>query len=95
MVVGVLRMTLLLHAPQNLKEKRGIVQKILHRCRNRYPVSGAETGSQNLWQKSELGFVMVSNDEKLIDPIFQRMLEDVSASGLAEVFQDEVEYIHL
>lgn len=95
MVVGVLRMTLLLHAPQNLKEKRGLVRKILHRCRNRYPLSGAETDFQDLWQKAELGFAMVSNDEKLIDPVFQRVLEDVSASGLAEVLQDEVEYFHL
>jgi len=94
LIVGVLRISLLLHAPQNLKEKRGLVQKILARCRNRYPLSGAEVGFQDLWQKAELGFSMVSNEEKLIDSVFRRMIDDVMASGLAEVYQDEIEFIH-
>jgi len=94
LIVGVLRISLLLHAPQNLKEKRGLVQKILARCRNRYPISGAEVGFQDLWQKAELGFSMVSNEEKLIDSVFRRMIDDVMASGLAEVYQDEIEFIH-
>jgi len=94
LIVGVLRISLLLHAPQNLKEKRGVVQKILNRCRSRYPISGAEVGFHEFWQKTELGFVMVSNEEKLIDSVFRRMLEDVTASGLAEIYQDEIEFIH-
>ncbi len=62
MIVAVLRLELILHAPDSLKEKRQIVRKILDRCRARFPVSAAETGLQELLRRSELAFVVVGNE---------------------------------
>ena len=95
MVVGVLRCDLHLHGVQSLKEKRGIVQKLLARCRNRFPVSGAEVEAQDLWQRAVLGFALISSSEAVIAPILGRLEDEIEASGLVEVLDASVEYIHL
>lgn len=95
MVVGVLRIALHLEAVQGLKEKRGIVQRLLTRCRNRFPVSAAEVDDQDLWRSAVLGFVMVSSSEQVISPCLARIENEIEASGLAEIVSADVEYLHL
>jgi uncharacterized protein YlxP (DUF503 family) len=85
---------LFLHAPQNLKEKRGMVRRLLGRCRERFPVSAAETGSHELWQRTELGFAMVGTEEGLIQALFQRVEEEIDRIGLGEIVESRVEFIH-
>lgn len=94
MVIGVLRADLHLHGVQSLKEKRGIVQKLLARCRNRFPVSAAEVDHQDLWQRTLLGIVIVSTSEAVIDPILQRLEDDLAACHDAELIGCETEFIH-
>ncbi len=94
MVVGVLRLELLLHAPHSLKEKRSIVRKILGRCRERFPVSCAETGMHELWQRTELGFAMVGQSEADNHSAFARIEEEIERIGLAEVTDRFVEFLH-
>lgn len=94
MVVGVLRLELRLHGVQGLKEKRGVVQKLLARCRNRFPASCAEVDHQDLWQSAALGFAVVSSSEQVVDPILQRIENEIADSGLAELVATDVEFIH-
>ena len=96
MVIGVLQLDLHLHAPHSLKEKRGVVQKLLGRCRSRFPASCAEIGHQDLWQRARLGFAVVSTAEQVVAPILQRIEDELLASGAGEVDLVEavIEYIH-
>jgi uncharacterized protein YlxP (DUF503 family) len=94
MVIGVLQIELLLHAPHSLKEKRGIIRKILGRCRERFPVSCAETGMHDLWQRGQLGFAMVDQEEGSIHAVFQRVEEQIVSTGVAEVIARQVEFLH-
>lgn len=94
MVVGIARYELILHAPQNLKEKRGIVRKILGRCRERFPISAAEVGFHDLWQRSSIGLAVVVNDEAEADSVFARVEEEIDRIGLAEVCDRETEFVH-
>lgn len=94
MVIGVLQLDLWLHAPQNLKEKRGMVQRLLSRCRNHYPVSCAEVGHQDLWQRTLLGFAVVSSAEQIVAPILERLEKEVISGGEIDLIGAEVEYIH-
>lgn len=94
MVVGVLRLDLILYSPGSLKEKRGVVRSILGRCRSRFPVSCAETGLQDLWQRAELGFVMVGLEEIAIRRVFDLVEEEIGRSGAAEIGERFVEFIH-
>jgi uncharacterized protein YlxP (DUF503 family) len=94
MVVGVLCLELFLHSPQNLKEKRGIIRKILDRCRARFPVSCAETGLQDTWQRSQLGFAVVGRDENFVHSVFIRLEEEILRNGLADINDRLVEFLH-
>lgn len=85
MVVGVLRLELVLYSPGSLKEKRGIVRRLLDRCRVRFPVSCAETGLQDVWQRSEVGFAMVGHDRDSVLKVFARIEEEIASFGDAEV----------
>ena len=93
MVVGVLQLDLHLHGVHSLKEKRGVVRRLLARCRNRYPVSAAEVGHLELWQRTRIGVALVSSSEAVIAPILERLEDDLH--GEAEVIAAEVEYIHI
>ena len=94
MVVGVLQLDLRLHGTQNLKQKRSVIQKLLARCRNRFPASCSEVGHQNLWQRSLLGFAVVSSTEQMVAPILARIEEEVLASGEVDLVNADLEFIH-
>jgi len=93
-VIGVLQVDLYLHGVLSLKQKRGVVQRILARCRNRFPVSAAEVGDQDLWQSARLGFVMVSSSEQVLAPVLQRLEDEIDGCADAELAGCQVEYIH-
>lgn len=94
MVVGVLRLDLVLYAPQNLKEKRTVVKRLLARTREQFPVSGAETGGHDLWQRTELGFAMVAGEEAVIQGVFGRLEEEVQRLGDVDVSERYSEFLH-
>ncbi len=94
MVIAVLQLDLRLHGPQSLKQKRGVIQKVLGRCRNRFPASCAEVGHQDLWQRALLGFAIVSTAEKVVAPILTRIEEEVLASGEFDLIDADTEIIH-
>jgi len=94
MVVGVLQLDLHLHGPQNLKQKRGVIQKLLARCRNRFPASCAEVGHQDLWQRTQLGFAVVSSSEQVLAPILTRIEEEILSNAELDLVDARTEYIH-
>jgi len=94
MVIGVLQLDLRLHGPQNLKQKRSVIQKVLARCRNRFPASCAEVGHQELWQRALLGFAVISSSEQVVAPILTRIEDEVLASGELDLVNAETEFIH-
>jgi uncharacterized protein len=94
MVVGVLQLDLRLHGPQNLKQKRGLVQKLLSRCRNHFPASCAEVGHQDLWQRTLLGFAVINASEQIVAPILTRIEQDVLATAEVDLLNADLEYIH-
>lgn len=94
MVIGVLQLDLRLHGPQSLKQKRSVVQKVLARCRNRFPASCAEVGHQDLWQRALLGFAVISTSEQVVSPILTRIEDEVLASGELDLVNADTEFIH-
>jgi len=94
MVIGVLQLDLRLFGTQNLKQKRGVIQKILARCRNRFPASCAEIGHQDLWQRALLGFAVISSSEQVVAPILTRIEDEVLASAELDLINADSEIIH-
>lgn len=93
MVVGVLRIEIYLPYAHSLKEKRSVVRSILGRCRERFPVSCAEVGHQQLWQRADLGFTAVFNDAEPFDNLFERIENEALSSGEVEISARDEELI--
>jgi uncharacterized protein YlxP (DUF503 family) len=62
MVVGTLVADLLLGDVHSLKEKRGVVRPIVAELRRRFDVSAAETGSQDVYRRTEIAVALVAAD---------------------------------
>ena len=62
----VLSLAVDLHLPmaQSLKDKRMVVRSIVDGARHRFRVTAAEVGSQDQWQRAELGFAIVAGSER-------------------------------
>jgi uncharacterized protein YlxP (DUF503 family) len=94
MVVGVLQLDLRLFAPQTLKQKRSVVERTLARCRKRFPASCAEVGHQELWQRTLLGFAVVSSSERVVASILSRIEEEILTNAELDLVDASTEFIH-
>lgn len=74
MVVGVAVFDLHIPHAQSLKEKRMVVKSVRDRIRNRFSISAAEVGMQDLHQRAQIGVAIVSADEKAISPILEQVV---------------------
>jgi uncharacterized protein YlxP (DUF503 family) len=95
MVVGIGIITFRLHDCRSLKSKRKIVKSIINQVRNNFNVSVAEIGSNDIYQKSEIGFSLVGNNRKVLNSKIDKIFNMVDALGLAEIVDTEMEMINL
>ncbi len=95
MVVGLGTVDLYIPGVQGLKEKRGVVRRVVERTRSRFPVSAAEVDHLDLHQKATIGFAVVSNDAKLADSILNRVVDFIEDLHLAEVTRVDLEVLHV
>lgn len=91
--MGVLKLNLLLPENHSLKGKRGVLKSIQARVANRFNVSVAECGDQELWQSAVLGFAVVGSDRRIVEASLQRVVDFVDEMKLVELGQAEVEWV--
>ncbi len=89
--MGVLKLNLLLPENHSLKGKRGVLKSIQARVANRFNVSVAECGDQELWQSAVLGFAVAGSDRRIVEASLQQVIDFVDEMKLAELGQTEVE----
>jgi hypothetical protein len=95
MVVGIGIITLRLHDCRSLKGKRKVVKAMIKRLRNNFNASIAEVGSNEIYQKAEIGFSLIGNDSALINSKIDKLFNMAEDLGLAEIIDTEMEIIHL
>ena len=68
--------TLEFHLPgsRNLKHKRKFLNSLRAMVCGQHNVAFAEIDCQDLWQRSVVGIVSISNDRKVLDSTFQKVL---------------------
>lgn len=95
MVVGVV--TVDLHIPEchSLKEKRGVVRRVVDRVRNRFGVSVAEVDNLDLHQKATIGVAVVTNDSRVADSVLNKVLDFIEELYLAEITRADLEILHV
>ena len=94
MVVGILRIELHLHDNRSLKGKRKIVRSMVDKVKNKFNASVAEIGSNDKWQKIELGVSTIGNDRRHIDASLNNILAYIESLYLAEIVDSEIEILN-
>jgi uncharacterized protein YlxP (DUF503 family) len=76
MPVGLL--TLELHIPdaQSLKDKRQVLRSLKDKLRRDFNVAVAELEHHDTWQRSVVGIVTISNEEKHLREVLQEVLDE-------------------
>jgi uncharacterized protein YlxP (DUF503 family) len=95
MVVGALKVEFLLIDNRSLKGKRKVVRSMVDKVRSRFNVSIAEIGSNDKWQKIELGLCSVGNDRRHIDSSLNHILSYLDSLYLAQIVKTEMEIINV
>ncbi|RLC31286.1 MAG: DUF503 domain-containing protein [Deltaproteobacteria bacterium] len=95
MVVGMVKMEFFLEGNRSLKGKRKVVRSMVDKVKARFNVSIAEIGSNDKWQKIELGISAVGNDRRHIDSSLNRVLGFLDSLCLAQIVNAEIEILSL
>ncbi|MBW2405929.1 MAG: DUF503 domain-containing protein [Deltaproteobacteria bacterium] len=95
MVAGLGIVTLRLHDCNSLKAKRKIVKSIIGQMRNKFNVSVAEVGSNDVYQRAIIGFALVGNNRAVINSKIDKVFNLVDELNLAEIIDSEMEIINI
>ena len=95
MVVGLGVITFRLHDSRSLKGKRKIVKSIIMQLRNNFNISVSEVGSNDVYQRAEIGFALVGNNKRVINAKIDKVFNLTDELGLAEIVDSEMEIINI
>ena len=95
MVIGVCKVTLLLHGNRSLKGKRRVLKSIMGKVKFRFNLTIAEVGCNDVWQRAEIGFAAIGNDRAFINSVIDTALSFIEDMQLAEVTDHRIELINL
>ncbi len=94
MTVGVLRLTLFIPENHSLKGKRSVLRKIKARVRDKFNVSIAECDDHDLWQRALLGICQIGTDQPFVDAALREVVRFIDALQIAEVGDEQLEFLH-
>lgn len=93
MIVGIMTITLYTPWVHSLKEKRTVVKSICAKTKNKFNVSIAEVGEQDIHQTIVIGVACVANQVNQMDSILDNVINFIEGSTEAEVMDVEREII--
>lgn len=93
MPVGLL--TLELHIPeaQSLKDKRQVLRSLKDRLRGQFNVAVAELDHHDVWQRSVVGIVTLSNEDSHVEESLQHVLAEADRLLGPFLISHAVEYL--
>ncbi|MCZ6781162.1 MAG: DUF503 domain-containing protein, partial [Nitrospirae bacterium] len=72
MIVGLCTIELYIPDGHSLKAKRQVIRSLKQRMRDKFNVSVAEVGEQDLWQKALLGIACVANESAYVNQVLDQ-----------------------
>jgi hypothetical protein len=64
---------------QSLKEKRSVIRRVLARLKHELNVSAAELDYHDLWQRTKIGIVTLSNEKIHAEKVIREALKIVDS----------------
>jgi uncharacterized protein YlxP (DUF503 family) len=95
MLVAVLVADLVFPESESLKDKRRRLSGLTGRIRAGFPVSVAEVGLQDLWQRGRIGVALVSTDARLAQSILDRISDMLGRGGEIELSGRRIELLRM
>jgi uncharacterized protein len=93
MPVGLLTLELHLPEAQSLKDKRQVLRSLKDRLRGQFNVAVAELEHHDLWQRSVVGIVTISNEEGHVEESLQHVLAEADRLLGPVLISHAVEFI--
>jgi len=76
MPVGLLTLELYIPDAQSLKDKRQVLRSLKDRLRGEFNVAVAELDFGDTWQRSVVGVVTLSNQDRHVEELLQKVLAE-------------------
>jgi uncharacterized protein YlxP (DUF503 family) len=89
MTVGIARVTIFVAGSHSLKEKRSVVRRLKDLVTQKFNVSIAEVGENDVWQRAVVGLALVGNERRFVESQLDEVLSFIR--GKAEVLDETKE----
>jgi len=93
MIVGLCTVELFIPDGHSLKAKRQVLLSLKDRLRDKFNVSVAEVGEQDLWQKAVLGMACVANESAYVNQVLDQAVNLIRSVPLVEVVRVQIEML--
>ena len=95
MKVGYCSIKFILHGVRSLKEKRRVIKTIKDRVKNKFNVSIAEVGNQEVWGTLHIGIAAAGSDARYLEGLMSQAVNFIDLMYLADMTEHQTEIIHL
>jgi uncharacterized protein YlxP (DUF503 family) len=95
MILGAALVELRIQGSRSLKDRRGVVQSIKRRVRNRFNLSVAEVGGQDTWQRAVIALAAAGSRAHIVRAELSKAVDFIEELHLAEVVGSEIEIVEL
>ena len=92
MIIGFLSLDILLPYCQSLKEKRKRLLSFRDRLKKKYNVAFAELEYHDKWQRTKIGIVTLNNEKKMVEKIFNKVIQDFVDNVEGELLKTEIHF---
>ncbi|MFD2044145.1 DUF503 domain-containing protein [Ornithinibacillus salinisoli] len=83
----------MMYEGHSLKQKRSILKRIMAKLRHDFNVAVTELDYHDLWQRTKLGIVTISNDKKHSEKVIQEVLRVIDTYSELERTLTNVEQL--
>jgi uncharacterized protein len=91
MVIGYGIIQLRIPESGSLKEKRGVLNKLLKRAQNEFNISIAQVGELDRHQFAEVGFAVVGNESRYVNGKVDHLLRFIDDLHVAVILNSKIE----
>ncbi len=95
MVVGIGIIDIFIGESRSLKDKRGVLRRIMGRTQNKFSLSIAEVGANDEWKRGQIGFAVVGNDRSFVNSKLDKILQFIEGLNIAGVIDFRIELINI
>lgn len=92
MPIGLLTLEIYIPDAQSLKDKRQVLRSLKDKLRGHFNVAVAELDHQELWQRSVVGVVSISNDDKHLEESMRAVADESERLLGRDLIGQEIEY---